>query len=552
MAASRRQFLWPTAGLYGIFGAGPHHKSQSSDGGRRLRRGVGSRRLKVDVRFHLHDAPRVAVANVAAGLADGLRLPPLEADLHDALATLGGLDHGPALAHIVGQWLLAVDIEIALAGVDERQRVPVRRRPDDHHLQSGQVEQLAVMLEGLRTRSLQLLHFGGCGFQVLAVHVRERHALHTAVLERGVQIHHSIPAAANQPELELGRGLRGDGQASEKLATILHQPYDSGIILAMPNTRIVVLDGYTLNPGDLSWEALRGQGEVKIFDRTPPELIVEHAAGAEILLTNKTPLTASTLAQLPGLRYIGVLATGYNIVDTAAARERGVVVTNVPTYGTASVAQFAFALLLELCHHVGAHSAGAPAEWPRSADWCYWRSPLVELSGKTLGVVGFGRIGRQAARIGDAFGMRILAHDAVPANPPDYPGFAWAAMDEIFREADVVSLHCPLTPETKELVNRRRLGLMKPSAFLINTARGPLVSERDLADALAAGTIAGAALDVLPVEPPVNGSPLLGAPNCVVTPHIAWATAQARARLLATVVENIAAFRRGAPVNAVA
>ena len=319
----------------------------------------------------------------------------------------------------------------------------------------------------------------------------------------------------------------------------------------MPNARIVVLDGYTLNPGDLSWDGLRALGEVVLYDRTPPEAIVERAAGAAIVLTNKTPLSAETLAQLPALRYIGVLATGYNIVDTAAARARGIPVTNVPTYGTASVAQFAFALLLELCHHVGAHSAAAPQDWPRSADWCYWRSPLVELAGKTLGIVGFGRIGRQTAKIGDAMGMRIIAHDAVRTNPPEYEGFAWAEVDDLFRQADVISLHCPLTPETKDLVNRERLARMKPSAFLINTARGPLIHERDLADALEAGTIAGAALDVLPVEPPVNGSPLLGARNCIVTPHIAWATGAARARLLDTVVDNIAAFQKGSPVNVV-
>jgi glycerate dehydrogenase len=263
-------------------------------------------------------------------------------------------------------------------------------------------------------------------------------------------------------------------------------------------------------------------------------------------------MRAAALAQLPELRYIGVLATGYNIVDLEAAARLGIVVTNVPTYSTASVAQFAFALLLELCHRVGDHSAAVRAgRWRESPDWSFRLSPLTELAGKTMGIVGFGRIGRQTARIADAMGMRVLAHDVVCVDQPDYAEFRWAELNEILVVSDVVSLHCPLTADNQGIVNGNALARMKPSAFLINTSRGPLVVDQDLADALNAGTIAGAGLDVLSVEPPIDANPLLKAKNCVVTPHIAWATKEARERLLAAAVENLAAFLRDAPKNVI-
>jgi glycerate dehydrogenase len=271
-----------------------------------------------------------------------------------------------------------------------------------------------------------------------------------------------------------------------------------------------------------------------------------------MVLTNKTPLSAATLAQLPKLKYIGVLATGYNVVDTAAARERGIVVTNIPTYGTASVAQFAIALLLELCHHVGLHGeAVRKGEWSQNPDWSFWKTPLIELSGRTLGIVGFGRIGRQTAAIGAALGMKIVANDSSETNAPDYPDFAWKSVDDLVREADVVSLHCPLFADNKGMIHRERLAQMKRSAFLLNTSRGPLVVDQDLADALNEGVIAGAGLDVLSVEPPLASNPLLSARNCIVTPHIAWATKEARSRLLDTAVANVNAFLAGRVQNAV-
>jgi glycerate dehydrogenase len=318
------------------------------------------------------------------------------------------------------------------------------------------------------------------------------------------------------------------------------------------NMRIVVLDGYCLNPGDLSWDGLRAFGEVEIFDRTPADRVVDRARGAAAAFTNKTSLPADVLSALPELRYIGVLATGYNIVDTAAAGRRGIVVSNIPTYGTASVAQFVFALLLELCHNVGMHSAAVRAgEWTRSADWCFWKSPLVELAGRTMGIVGLGRIGRAVGRIADAMGMRVIAADSMQSDPPAWPGFRWAAFEELMAESDVVSLHAPLFPETHGMVNARTLGLMKPSAFLINTSRGPLVADSDLADALNGGRLAGAGLDVLSIEPPDERNPLLQARNCIVTPHIAWATREARARLMELAVGNLAAWVAGIPRNVI-
>ena len=316
--------------------------------------------------------------------------------------------------------------------------------------------------------------------------------------------------------------------------------------------KIVVLDGYCLNPGDLSWDALRAFGDVVVYDRTPAAEAEARAQGADLVLTNKTPLPADVLARLSALRYIGVLATGYNIVDVEAARAHGITVCNIPTYGTASVAQFVFALLLELCHRVGAHSEAVRAgEWTANADWCFWKSPLVELAGKTMGIAGFGRIGRATGRIADAMGMRVIANDAVESNAPAWEGFRWVGVEELLRESDVVSLHVPLFPETKHMINAKTLGLMKLSAYLINTSRGPLVADQDLADALNAGVIAGAGLDVLSLEPPAAANPLLAARNCVVTPHIAWATREARSRLMDIAVANIADFLGGGPRNVI-
>lgn len=316
--------------------------------------------------------------------------------------------------------------------------------------------------------------------------------------------------------------------------------------------KITVLDGYCLNPGDLNWDALAQFGDLEVFDRTPEGEAATRAAGSEIVLTNKTPLRAETLGRLPELKYIGVLATGYNVVDVAAAKRRGIVVTNIPIYGTASVAQFVFALVLELCHNVRLHADAVRAgEWTRSPDWSFWKTPLTELAGRTMGIVGFGRIGRQTARIADAMGMRVIANDTYRGDAPDYPDFRWAEREELLAECDVVSLHSPLLPETQGMINARSLRLMKPTAFLINTSRGPLVIDRDLADALNAGRLAGAGLDVLSLEPPDASNPLLSARNCLVTPHMAWATREARDRLMRMAVENVGAFLSGTPRNVI-
>lgn len=317
------------------------------------------------------------------------------------------------------------------------------------------------------------------------------------------------------------------------------------------STNIVVLDGYTLNPGDLSWEALRQLGRCEIHDRTPAADVVRRAAGAQVVLTNKTVLTREQIGSLPELRYIGVLATGFNCVDAVAARERGIPVCNVPTYGTRSVAQHTLALLLELTQRCGHHAATvAEGRWAACPDFCYADYPLIELDGLTLGIVGFGRIGRAVAELARAFGMNIIADDhRIPAEAPGWVKFV--PMDELLRTSDVISLHCPLTPQTKQLVNAERLALMKPSAFLLNTSRGPLIDEAALAAALNSGRLAGAALDVLSVEPPPPEHPLFAATNCLVTPHIAWASQAARKRLLATAIENVRAFLADRPTNVV-
>ena len=310
---------------------------------------------------------------------------------------------------------------------------------------------------------------------------------------------------------------------------------------------IVVLDGFTLNPGDLSWSGLEELGKLELYDRTPPELVIERAQGAPVVLTNKTILTGETLKTLPELRFIGVLATGYNVVDLVTATERGIAVSNVPAYAAPSVAQAVFSLLLELATRTGDHArAVAAGRWTASRDFCFWDTPLVELSGLTLGLIGFGAIGRAVSGIARALGMRVIVHSRKPIE-----GEENVTLDALFSQADVVSLHCPLTSATKGLVNPERLSLMKPSAFLINTGRGPLVDEDALADALNRGRIAGAGLDVLSQEPPPATNPLLTAKNCIITPHIAWATKASRERLLATSAANVRAFLAGTPQNLV-
>ncbi len=315
--------------------------------------------------------------------------------------------------------------------------------------------------------------------------------------------------------------------------------------------KIVVLDGYTLNPGDLSWKELDELGEVAIFDRTPAHKVLERAAGAGILLTNKTALNASVLSRLPELRYIGVLATGYNVVDIDAARKGGIAVTNVPAYGIDSVAQMCFAHILNLTNRVAGHAAGVSrGQWCKAADFCYWEHPLIELAGKTLSIIGYGDIGRAVARLALAFGMQVLIHTRTP--PDRLPeGMVAVDLDRAFAEADIISLHCPLTEATEKLVDAERLGRMKPGAFLINTSRGPLLDEDAVAEALNSGRLAGAGLDVLSAEPAGRNNPLLSAKNCFITPHIAWATREARSRLFAIAAENIQAFLQGAPKNRV-
>ena len=315
--------------------------------------------------------------------------------------------------------------------------------------------------------------------------------------------------------------------------------------------KIVVLDGYTLNPGDLSWKGLEALGRCTVYDRCLDEEVAGRAEDAEIVLTNKTMLTAEVIERLENLEYIGVLATGYNVVDIEAARVRGIAVTNVPAYGTQSVAQMVFAHLLNLAQHVGHHAQTVRSgRWTSSVDFCYWEKPLIELAGLTMGIIGFGRIGRAVAKLAIAFGMKVVAYDIVtPTNVPE--GCQFVGLEDLFRNSDVISLHCPLTPRTANIVNKERLAMMKKTAFLVNTSRGPLVDEPALAQALNEKKIAGAGLDVLSIEPPEKDNPLFTARNCFITPHIAWATRAARERLLKVVVDNVASFLAGKPQNVV-
>lgn len=316
--------------------------------------------------------------------------------------------------------------------------------------------------------------------------------------------------------------------------------------------KIVVLDGYTVNPGDNPWDALAALGELTVYDRTPQELVLERAGKADILLINKTVLDDALLSALPRLRYIAVSATGYDVVDVAAAGRRGIPVSNVPEYSTLAVAQHTFALLLELTNRVGLHDAAVKGgEWSTCADFCFWKSPLVELAGKSMGIVGFGRIGRAVARIALAFGMEVISHTPHPPQGAEAQGVRFTGLDELFAQADAVSLHCPQTAANRGFVNATLLARMKPSALLINTGRGALINEQDLAHALNSGVLAGAALDVVSREPIPADNPLLKASNCLITPHIAWAALAARQRLLAQSAANVAAFLAGAPVNVV-
>ena len=316
--------------------------------------------------------------------------------------------------------------------------------------------------------------------------------------------------------------------------------------------KLVVLDGYTLNPGDLNWEGIKKFGDLEVHDRTPESQIVERCQGAEIIFTNKTPLRESVLSQLPDLKYIGVLATGYNVVDVDYAKSRGIAVANVPGYGTASVVQMTFALLLELCQHVQSHSDSVrQGDWAASPDFCYWNYPLIELEGKTIGIIGFGSIGQKVADIATAFGMNIIGFSRTRSDQSHRKNFKWAELNELLKESDVVSVHCPLFPETQGIINKDSLRLMKRTAFFLNTSRGPLMVDQDLADALNEGIIAGAGIDVLSVEPPSADNPLFKAKNCLITPHIAWATKEARSRLMGIAENNLSSFLNQKPINIV-
>jgi glycerate dehydrogenase len=318
--------------------------------------------------------------------------------------------------------------------------------------------------------------------------------------------------------------------------------------------KIVVLDGFTLNPGDLSWDALEKLGTCTIHDRVShdPEAVIAAIGDADAIYTNKTPLPHGVLEKCPTVKFIGVLATGYNVVDVAAADSLGMVVANVPTYGTTAVAQFTMALLLEMCHHIGAHSEGVHSgKWSKSSDFCYWDYPLIELSGKTLGIIGFGRIGQATAKLADAFGLKILASGSSPTRILDSENWKYVPLDQLLAESDFISLSCPLVPNNMGLINKDSIAKMKDGVMIINTARGPLVVEQDLADALNSGKVAYAAVDVVSKEPILAGNPLLSARNCIITPHIAWAPKESRTRLMKTAVDNLAAFIEGRPTNLV-
>ena len=316
--------------------------------------------------------------------------------------------------------------------------------------------------------------------------------------------------------------------------------------------KIVVLDGYTLNPGDLSWDGFKALGDVVVYDRTSADQTAERIGDADIVITNKTVIDQHVLDACPTVKYIGVLATGYNVVDIVAAKNRGIPVTNVPAYGTRAVSQFAIALLLEICHHIGEHSQTVRAgDWTQSLDFCYWNHPLIELAGKTIGIIGFGRIGQQTATIAQALGMKVLAHANHRKTELESETLQYADLDVLFAKADIISLHCPLFESTKGIINKDSIGKMKDGVIIINTSRGPLIVEEDLADALNSGKVHAAAVDVVSAEPISADNPLLQAKNCIITPHIAWAPQESRVRLLNIAVDNLKSFLTNAPVNVV-
>lgn len=316
--------------------------------------------------------------------------------------------------------------------------------------------------------------------------------------------------------------------------------------------KIVVLDGYTLNPGDITWEGLEALGDVTVYDRTKPEDIISRIGDAEVVYTNKTPVSRETLDACGNIRFIGVLATGYNIVDIEAAKEKEIMVANIPTYGTAAVSQFAIALLLELCHHIGAHSdAVKDGEWTSNPDWCFWKYPLVELAGKTMGIIGFGRIGQDTGKIAQALGMQVLAYDEYPRPELETDTCHYADLDTLLAKSDVISLHCPLFPSTEGIINKETIAKMKTGVMIINDSRGPLIVEEDLRDALNSGKVGGAAVDVVSTEPIQMDNPLLQAKNVIITPHIAWAPKESRQRLMDIAVNNLKYYLEGKPQNIV-
>lgn len=321
--------------------------------------------------------------------------------------------------------------------------------------------------------------------------------------------------------------------------------------------KIVVLDGYTLNPGDLTWDGLKALGDVTVYDRTtsdPAEaaLILERIGDAEAVFTNKTPLTREILTKAPKIKFIGVMATGFNVVDTAAAKEKGIPVCNVPIYGTAAVAQTAIALLLELCHHVGEHNrAVQKGDWIKCEDYSFWNYPLVELDGKTMGIIGLGRIGRATAKVAQAMGMKVLAYDEIQDKSLESPTLAYCPLDRLYAESDVVVLHCPQTPANKGMINKDAIAKMKDGVFIINNSRGSLIEEKDLVAALKSCKVAGAALDVISAEPMPTDTPLLGMENCIITPHLSWAPLASRGRLMHTLADNLKAYMAGKPINVV-
>ena len=318
--------------------------------------------------------------------------------------------------------------------------------------------------------------------------------------------------------------------------------------------KIVVLDGYTENPGDLSWAALEALGELTVYDRsslTDENEIISRIGDSEVVYTNKTPISRRVMDACPNIKFISVLATGYNIVDYVCAREKGIPVTNVPTYGTAAVGQFAIALLLEICHHVAHHSdAVYQGRWETSADWCFWDYPLIELAGKTMGIIGFGRIGQQTGRIAKAMGMNIIAYDNIRSDSGRSIG-EYVDLDTLLAVSDVIALHCPLFPETQGIINKDTIAKMKDGVIILNNSRGPLIVEQDLADALNSGKVYAAGLDVVSTEPIRNDNPLLQAKNCLITPHISWAPKESRQRIMDCTVANVADFQAGKPVNVV-